>query len=272
MGGDMSTLVEHAGCRLLLERKNDVARIILNSPDKLNAMNIAMWLALGDVCLALAADDGLRVVTIEGAGDRAFAVGADISEFGTIRNNAEAAATYNAAVTRAEEAIEAMPVPTIALIRGFCIGGGLEIAMRCDIRLACDDAQFAITPAKLSLGYDYDGIALLERRLGHATTADLLFSARRMTADEARAKGICDHVFPADRFTDEARAYVTTLAENAPLSIRAVKAALVDLAKPPAKRDPNSAHAIARACFDSADYQEGQAAFAEKRPARFEGR
>lgn len=272
MGGDMNTLAEHAGCRILLERKGGVARIILNAPDKLNAMNLAMWLALGDVCLALATDDGLRVVTIEGAGDRAFAVGADISEFGSTRNNAEAAATYNVAVSRAEEAIEAMPVPTIALIRGFCIGGGLEIAMRCDLRMARDDAQFAITPAKLGLGYGYDGIALLERRLGHATTADLLFSARRMKADEARAKGICDHVFPADRFTDEAQAYVTTLAENAPLSIRAVKAALVDLAKPPATRDPSKAHALAQGCFDSADYQEGQAAFTEKRPARFQGR
>ncbi|MEN8740082.1 MAG: enoyl-CoA hydratase [Phaeobacter gallaeciensis] len=268
----MSTLAEHAGGRLLLERKDGVARIILNAPDKLNAMNLAMWLALGDLCLALAADDSLRVVTIEGAGDRAFAVGADISEFGTTRNSAEAAATYNAAVSRAEEAIEAMPVPTIALIRGFCIGGGLEIAMRCDLRLARDDAQFAITPAKLSLGYGYDGIALLERRLGHATTADLLFSARRMKADEALAKGICDRVFPANRFTDEARAYVTTLAGNAPLSIRAVKAALVDLAKPQAARDPSQARALALACFDSADYQEGQAAFAEKRPPRFGGR
>ena len=272
MGGDMSTLAEHAGGRLLLERKDGVARIILNAPDKLNAMNLAMWLALGDLCLALAADDSLRVVTIEGAGDRAFAVGADISEFGTTRNSAEAAATYNAAVSRAEEAIEAMPVPTIALIRGFCIGGGLEIAMRCDLRLVREDAQFAITPAKLSLGYGYDGIALLERRLGHATTADLLFSARRMKADEALAKGICDRVFPANRFTDEARAYVTTLAGNAPLSIRAVKAALVDLAKPQAARDPSQARALALACFDSADYQEGQAAFAEKRPPRFGGR
>ena len=272
MGGYMSTVAEHAGGKLLFDREDSVAKIILNAPEKLNAMSLAMWRALGDVCLALAGDDSLRVVTIEGSGDRAFAVGADISEFGTTRNSADAAASYNAVVSRAEDAIEALPVPTIALIRGFCIGGGLEIAMRCDLRLARDDAQFAITPAKLSLGYGYNGIALLERRLGHATTADLLFSARKMKADEALAKGICDHVYPADQFNGEARAYVTTLAGNAPLSIRAIKAALVDLAKPETARDPSHARALSLACFDSADYREGQAAFAEKRPPRFEGR
>lgn len=272
MGGDMSATVEHAGGKLLLNREDGVARIILNAPEKLNAMSLAMWRALGDVCLALAGDDSLRVVTIEGAGDRAFAVGADISEFGTTRNSAEAATNYNAAVSRAEEAIAALPVPTIALIRGYCIGGGLEIAIRCDLRLARDDAQFAITPAKLSLGYGYNGIAVLERRLGHATTADLLFSARKMKADEALAKGICERVYPVDHFNDEARAYVTTLASNAPLSLRAIKAALVDLAKPETARDPSHARSLALACFDSADYREGQAAFAEKRPPRFEGR
>lgn len=272
MAGDMTTLMEHAGGKLLVGREDGVARIILNAPEKLNAMSLAMWRALGDVCLALAGDDSLRVVTIEGSGDRAFAVGADISEFGTTRNSAETAAGYNAAVSRAEDAIEALPVPTIALLRGYCIGGGLEIAMRCDLRLARDDARFAITPAKLSLGYGYDGIALLQRRLGHATTADLLFSARKLQADEALAKGICDRVYPVEHFDAEAQAYVATLAGNAPLSLRAIKAALVDLAKPETARDPNRARALALACFDSADYQEGQAAFAQKRPPRFEGR
>lgn len=272
MAGDMTKTAEHAGGKLLVESKDGVARIILNAPEKLNAMSLAMWRALGDVCLALAGDDRLRVVTIEGSGDRAFAVGADISEFGTTRNSAKTAAAYNAAVSRAEDAIEALPVPTIALIRGYCIGGGLEIAMRCDLRLARDDARFAITPAKLSLGYGYDGIAVLQRRLGHATTADLLFSARKLQADEALAKGICDHVYPVDQFNAQAQAYVATLAGNAPLSLRAIKAALVDLAKPETARDPGHARALSLACFDSADYQEGQAAFAQKRPPRFEGR
>lgn len=272
MGGSMNGVEEHADGKLRLSREGGVARIVLNAPDKLNAMSLAMWRALGDVCLALAEDKDLRVVTLEGAGDRAFVVGADISEFGETRNNAETAATYNAAVSRAENAITALPVPTIALVRGYCIGGGLEIAMRCDLRLARDDARFAITPANLGLGYGYDGIALLERRLGHATTADLLFSGRRMTAQEALAKGLCDHVYPAERFEDDAGAYVTTLAGNAPLSIRAIKAALVDLSRPEAVRDPSHARTLAQACFDSADYREGQAAFAEKRPPRFEGR
>ncbi|MCM2562967.1 enoyl-CoA hydratase [Lutimaribacter sp. EGI FJ00015] len=263
---------EHAQGKLRLSRAGGVARIVLNAPDKLNAMSLSMWHALGDVCLALARDQNLRVVTIEGAGDRAFVVGADISEFGETRNSAEAAASYGAAVSRAEEAITALPVPTIALIRGYCIGGGLEIAMRCDLRLARDDARFAITPAKLGLGYGYDGIALLERRVGHATTADLLFSGRKMAADEAMAKGICDHVYQTARYDEATHAYIKTMAENAPLSIRAIKAALIDLARPETARNPDHPRKLAQACFDSADYREGQAAFSEKRPPRFEGR
>ena len=271
MDGGVTETQDYADGKLHLTRTGGVAAITFDNPGKLNAMSLAMWQALGDVCTALAADDSLRVLTLEGAGDKAFVVGADISEFGEKRSNAQAAAAYNATVARAERAVEAMPVPTLALLRGYCIGGGLGIAMRCDLRLAREDAVFAVTPARLGLGYGFDAVAALQRRLGHATTSDLLFSARKIAARDALAKGVCDFIYPADRFEAECAAYVAGIAQNAPLTIRAIKATLRELARPEAERDRSKVDALVKACFDSADYQEGQRAFAEKRPPVFKG-
>lgn len=268
----MTDLQDLAEGRLRLARSGGVAAITFNAPDRHNAMTLAMWEALGEVCTALARDDTLRVVTLSGAGDRAFVAGADISEFGATRSDAAGAAAYNTAVAHAEDGLEALPVPTLALIRGYCIGGGLGIAMRCDLRLARDDSRFAITPAKLGLGYGYDGIAQLTSRLGHAVTADLLFSARQLSAADALAKGICDFVYPRAEFDAACDAYVRRIAGNAPLTLRAVKAALTDLGKPATARDRAPTDALVRRCFDSADYAEGQRAFAEKRAPKFEGR
>lgn len=268
----ISKTCEYADGKLRLTRNGDVAQIAINNPTKLNAMNLFMWQALGDVGLSLAEDDSLRVVTIEGAGDKAFIVGADISEFGEARSNTAANTAYDAAVARAEQAMEDLPVPTLALIRGFCIGGGLGIAMRCDLRLARSDARFAITPARLGLGYGFEGVASLYKRLGHATAADLLFSGRKVAAYEAQAKGICDFVYPPSTFDDDCDAYVTQLAQNAPLTIRATKAALRMLSQPEVKHDLSIVDAMVKICFDSTDYQEGQRAFAEKRTPAFTGR
>jgi enoyl-CoA hydratase len=268
----MSAQQSYADGKLLVRRRGDVAAITFNNPAKLNAMTLAMWQALGDVCTALAADDSLRVLTLEGGGDKAFVAGADISEFADIRSDAKSAARYGAAVERAERAVEDMPVPTLALLRGYCIGGGLGIAMRCDLRLARDDTRFAITPARIGLGYGYDGVASLFQRLGHATAADLLFSGRKISVDEALAKGVCDLVFPAATFQADSAAYVDQLAANAPLTIRAAKAALRLLALPADARDRSGVDAMVQTCFDSADYAEGQRAFAEKRQPVFRGR
>lgn len=263
---------EFAGGRVHLTLSGGVAAVLLNNPARLNALDMAMWDALGRIFERLAGDPTVRVVTLQGAGERAFCVGADISEFGERRSDAETATAYNVAVARAESALETLPMPVVALVRGHCIGGGFGLAMRCDIRLSSSDACFAVTPARLGLGYGYDGVASLCARLGHAVTADLLFSARRMAASEALSKGVCDAVYPADAFDEAASAYVAVMAANAPLTQRAVKAALLDLARPSDQRDRAGVEAQVAACFDSMDYAEGQRAFAEKRAPRFEGR
>ncbi|MGB3556783.1 MAG: enoyl-CoA hydratase [Jannaschia sp.] len=268
MDGDVTEQFAEGG--VTLTRSGRRVSIVLANPGKLNAMRLAMWEALGDVCERLAGEDDLGVVTVEGQGDRAFVAGADISEFGEMRADAASAERYNSAVARAEDALEMLPVPVVALIRGYCVGGGLALALRCDLRLARDDSRFAITPARLGLGYGFDGVAALRRRLGHAVTADLLFSGRKLGAEEALDKGICDRVIPAEAFEAETGAYVETLEGNAPLTLRAVKAALVELDRPAPDRD--RVDAMVAACFDSADYREGQRAFAEKRKPRFEGR
>ncbi|SIT13244.1 enoyl-CoA hydratase [Roseivivax lentus] len=272
MDRHMSDTEELAGGKLQVTRRAGVVRIVFNNPDKRNAMTLAMWQGLGDLCAALAEEDGLRVVTLEGAGERAFVAGADISEFAQTRGSSEAADAYNAAVARAERLLEAVPVPTLALVRGSCVGGGLGIAMRCDLRLARADARFGITPAKLGLGYGFEGVASLNRRLGHAVTADLLFTGRLLPAEEAQARGICDFVHPGETFEAECAAYVDTISANAPLTIRTAKAALLELAKAEADQDPARIARMIETCYNSDDYQEGQRAFAEKRAPVFKGR
>ena len=178
----MTDVTSFAEGALLLEREGGIARIVFNRPERMNAMTFASWSALADVAAMLAEDDTLRVVSVEGAGERAFVSGADITEFEDIRSRPDTAAAYDRAVHDALNALSSLPVPSVALIRGYCIGGGLEIALSCDMRIAASDAQFAITPAKLGLGFGYDGVTLITRNTGAAVAADLLFSARRVDA------------------------------------------------------------------------------------------
>lgn len=263
---------DHAGGALLVERRDGILRVIFNAPERLNAVNLACWEALGTLCREVAGDDSIRVVTFEGAGGRAFVSGADIAEFDTMRADPASGAHYDRAVHEALSGIASLPVPSLALVEGYCIGGGLEIAFACDIRLASETAQFALTPAKLGLGFDYDGIALIERVAGEALAADLLFTARRMTAEEAHMRGICSRVVAADSFATEGRALAERIAGNAPLTIRAIKAGLLDLRRAPADRQRGRVDAMVRACLESDDYREGRAAFAEKRKPGFTGR
>lgn len=244
-----------------------IARLTFDNPGKHNAMTLAMWQALGDFC---ADPPAVRVVLLAGAGEKAFVSGADITEFALTRATPEQVAIYDAAVERAEAGLAALPMPTLAMIRGWCIGGGLGIAARCDMRIASDDARFAVTPARLGLGYAFHEVAGLHRVLGPALTADLLFTARQMDAAEAQRCGLVNRVTQPNTLAATATETASTIAANAPLTIRAIKAALVACDTTGAGT-PEIA-AMVQACYDSADYAEGRAAFAEKRQPHFQGR
>lgn len=263
---------DYAGGGIIVERSDAIARIIFNRPERMNSMTLAMWEALASITKALADETNVRVVTFEGAGGRAFVSGADITEFGMIRADPDSATRYNRAVHDALGGIAALPVPSLALVEGYCIGGGLEIALSCDLRLASETAVFAITPARLGLGFSYDGVALIERVAGARAAADLLFTARKVPAQEAKDLGLCERVFAADTFAVSSRAEAQTIMENAPLTIRAIKAALIELRRADAERDRTTVDRLVAICAESDDYSEGRAAFAEKRKPSFRGR
>jgi enoyl-CoA hydratase len=266
------TAEELAGGRLLVwQAPAGVAHVRFNNPARHNAMSLAMWEGLAETCARLAEDGAVRVVVLSGAGGRAFVSGADISEFGESRTGAAASASSNAAVSRAEAALAALPVPSLAAIRGYCIGGGLGIALRCDLRLCSEGSRFAVPAARLGLGYGPDGVKALADVVGPAATADILFTARQIGADEALRLGLVGAVLADDALDAAVDEKVGRIAGNAPLTLRAVKAALQELRRPEGERDPQRVEALVAACFDSADYREGQAAFAEKRKPEFRG-
>jgi enoyl-CoA hydratase len=274
MGGQVMNHTQEALAdgRLLLETHAHVARITFNNPDRLNAMTLGMWSALADVCERLSRSGDARVVVLQGAGTRAFVSGADISEFGTVRTGTQAVAHYNAEVGRAEKALSAMPVPTIAQLRGYCVGGGLGLAARCDIRICADDARFAVTPAKLGLGYGKDSVAALFRLLGPSVSADMLFTARQVHAPEALRVGLVNQVTPVGELDATTAAMASHIAANAPLTIRLIKASLKACGQPDDPATTAQLDQMVQTCYASADYREGQAAFSEKRKPLFQGK
>lgn len=248
-----------------------LARIVLSQPEKMNAMTFDMWSALPDCIARAVSDPAVRAIVLEGAGERAFCAGADISQFGARRSEPEAVAAYDRAVANAMAALEGAQKPTIALIRGICFGGGFGLAMGCDIRLARDDSRFRVPAARLGLGYGFSGVKLIARKLGPDATADILISARILDAAEAARLGVVAHVWSRESFATESAAYLEAVASNAPLTLLAIKRALIELAQPEAAQESAAVEALVRQCFASADYREGQAAFTEKRPPRFTG-
>lgn len=253
------------------EAEAGVATLVLDQPDKLNAMTFEMWQALPDLVARAEADPAVRVIAVTGAGERAFCAGADISQFGDRREGREATAAYDAAYSRGCAALAEAGKPSVAAIGGICFGGGFGLAMSCDLRIARSDSRFRIPAARLGLGYAYDGIRLLAGKLGPTVAADLLLSARIVAGDEALSLGIVNALWEPERFGAEAAAYLARIAGNAPLTLKAVKRALVELARPESERNVTAVQAAIEACFDSADYREGRLAFSEKREPVFRG-
>jgi enoyl-CoA hydratase/carnithine racemase len=254
------------------ESEAGVARLIIDQPSKMNAITFEMWASLPGLIEKAVADDQVRVIAIRGAGDQAFCAGADISQFGEKRSGASAVEAYDHAVAAGNAALARAPKPTVAVISGICFGGGFGLAMCCDLRIACRNSRFRIPAARLGLGYGYNNVDLLVRKLGIGPAADLLLSARVIEADEAGRLGVINSVFADETFEDEASAYLGRIASNAPLTLAAIKGALVQMLRPEAERDIGTVNALVAACFKSTDYREGQAAFREKRNPAFIGR
>ncbi len=258
--------------KLIARKEGAIGWIIFNNPERHNATSYEMWQSLPIVLDAYTRDPEVRVIVFRGTGEKAFSAGADISQFKEKRSSAEAVAAYNAAADAAGRALRECAKPTIAMIRGYCIGGGTAIAVGCDMRIAADDARFGVPAAKLGLGYRFEGIKRLASIVGPAFTAEIFFTARQFTAQEAQQMGLVNRLLPAAELEKFTLDYANTIAVNAPLTIAAVKRSLVELNKDPADRDLDACQRMVEACFASEDYKEGQAAFMEKRKPQFKGR
>ena len=258
--------------RILIERDGALGRVIFNNPETRNAFDLEMWQALPEALAELNHNAEIRAIILSGAGDEAFVAGADISEFETQRKDPAAATEYNRITYRAFRAIAESRAPTIAMIRGFCFGGGCAIALNSDLRIATADARFCIPAAKLGLGYGYENVQRLADELGPAVAREMLFTARVYTAEEALRIGLIHQLIenPAE-LESRTREYALTIARNAPLTIHSAKIALNEYVKGPAA-NLDVVNAAMDRCYDSADYREGVNAFLEKRKADFQGR
>ena len=261
---------EHAGGKMLSEVDAGVGLITFNQPEKRNAMSVDMWLGLGEILTAFAADDAVRVVVLTGAGHKAFVSGADISQFDTQRADGNAQVQYDRLTSAGRAQLGTFPKPVIARIRGFCLGGGLGIAMQADLRLAAADSQFGIPAAKLGIGYGMEMVRKLVSLVGPAQARLLLYSGARIDGAEAARIGLVNRVVPDEELIETVLLLAREIAGNAPLSLRAAKLAVAAAVDPAG--DASAAEQAVLACFDSADYREGRAAFAEKRKPKFAGR
>jgi enoyl-CoA hydratase/carnithine racemase len=258
--------------KLRVQRAGGVARVLIDNGERRNAFDFSMWRALPGLLAALDAEAETRVVVLSGAPSLPFCSGADISEFSTVRATAEGGRAYEAANVEAFDALSRLGKPVIAAIAGFCMGGGMGLAAACDLRIAAEGAVFGIPAGRLGVGYPPEAMRYVVAAVGAQTAMDLFFTARRIDAAEARAAGFVSRVLPKDGFDAAIDAIAASVAANAPLTLRAAKAAIRRAADLPQALAAEDCERLAAACFDSADYVEGRAAFLEKREPRFTGR
>ena len=257
--------------KVLSRKEGRVGTLTFNNPERRNAVSLDMWEAAGRIMEDFARDDDVRVVVITGAGGKAFVSGADVSRFESERADAEAQARYSAIVARANDLIYDFPKPTIAMIRGYCLGGGLGLAVCCDLRIASDDSRFGIPAAKLGVGYGYAGMKRLADLVGPSFTKEIFYTARQFDAAEALAMGLVNRVVPGERLEAYVKEYTDTISANAPLTVNAVKFIANQTAVDDDKRDLARCAALVKRCFDSQDFIEGRRAFLEKRKPAFTG-
>ena len=256
--------------RITVLKEGSIGWLIFDHPERRNAITAEMWRAIPAAAADLDQDPSIRVVILRGAGETAFVAGADISEFDKTRSGASSA-DYDRDNDRAFRSLEAIRKPVIAMVHGFCIGGGLALALTADLRYSADDGRFGIPAVRLGLGYGMAGVETLARLVGLSRAKEIFFTAKRFTADQALRMGLLNEVVAKADLEKEVRELARTIAENAPLTIRAVKHATQELQKPPSERDTVAVQRSIDACYASEDYKEGVAAFLEKRSAVFRG-
>ena len=266
-----ATWLELGTPKILARIEDGIGWLTFNQPEKRNAISLAMWEAVAMAAQRFAEDPAVRVVVLHGAGGKAFASGADISEFDKLRDSAAAEARYSAVSSQARQQLEAMGKPLVAMIQGYCVGGGLATAMVADLRISAEDGRFGIPAAKLGVAYAYHSLRRLAWLVGPAMAKEIMFTGRLLDAAEALRVGLLNRVVPATELEAVTTELARSIARNAPLSIRASKEGIDQITGDPARADPARFEALYRACFDSADYAEGRAAFMAKRAPVFTG-
>jgi enoyl-CoA hydratase/carnithine racemase len=257
--------------KMLSRKEGHVGFVTFNNPVRHNAVSLDMWETTAHILDDFARDPNIRAVVLHGAGGKAFVSGADISKFESERGTSEAIAKYGVAVERAHASIYEFPKPTIAMIQGYCMGGGLGLAICCDIRIADEHSRFAVPAAKLGLGYEYPGLKRLADVVGISFAKEIFFTARQFDVEEARLMGLVNRVVPAAEIEFYVKSYADTIANNAPLTIQGVKFTLGEVVKDESKRNLGHSYELVRQCFASNDYHEGRKAFMEKRKPFFTG-
>ena len=257
--------------KMLSRKEGGVGYLIFNNPERHNAVSLEMWEAATGILADFAADKAIRVVVLTGAGGKAFVSGADISKFESERSSKEAIDRYNVAVDKANTAVYEFPKPTIAMIRGYCIGGGVGLALCCDLRICSDNSKFGVPAAKLGLGYGFKGIKKLVDVVGPSFAKEIFFTARQFTAAEALQMGLVNRVLPEAELEKYVKDYADTISGNAPLTVNSVKYIVGETVKPESERNLQKCADLVAQCFASKDYIEGRKAFMEKRKPAFTG-
>ncbi len=257
--------------KMLSRKEGKVGIMTFNNPEKHNAVSFDMWTAVETILDDFVRDPEVRVVVLTGAGGKAFVSGAYISKFADERQSEDAVQRYNALVEKIYSHIYEFPKPTIAMIRGHCIGGGLNLAICCDVRIATDGSRFSLPAAKLGLGYGYPGLRRYMQTVGAPVTKEIFFSARQYNATDALARGMINSIVADGELEPTVMDLANTIAGNAPLTVATVKQCLIEAQKDPDARDLDRCAAMVKACFTSNDYVEGRRAFLEKRKPVFTG-
>lgn len=257
---------------IIVERTDNIAQLIFNQPNKRNAISLKMWRTIGDIAMNFARDEEVLAIIIRGAGDKAFSAGADISEFHFNRSSKARTAEYNQTMINSLNALDNVNKPTIAMIQGYCVGGGMSLALHCDIRIADENSRFSIPAAKLGLAYHWEEVKLLTEVVGPAFAHEILCTGRQFRADEALQMGLVNRLASREEIVSYVMEYAGAMVKNAPLTLTAIKKMVREVSKNPTDQNIPLMNSLVDACFNSEDYQEGRQAFIQKRPPIFKGR